>query len=152
MDEYEINREKVFDGIPEKTLVALATSDGGIVTSRTMSAILMEYDFYFQTDGNSVKAVQLGNNKNAAISFDNYEIIGFCENLGRPVDSGNEEFMKRFTEAFPKAAKKYSELEQEVLFRFIPTKIKMWVYEEDGAVIKELDILANKYTEDKLGY
>ena len=101
-EEYEI----IKNSIPQKALISLATCVENEVSARTMSAIIIEGLFYFQTDSRSLKASQLSLNANCAIAFNNYEIIGYCENLGHPMKEENKNIFKIFKEQFESAASK----------------------------------------------
>ena len=98
-----------------------------------MSIVCFGEAFYFQTDSGSEKAAHISALNSAAVAFDNYEIIGNCENLGHPFLPENEEVMRVYKKCFESAYKKYSALEQEVLFRLVPEKIKIWKYIDNKA-------------------
>ena len=147
-EEYEI----IKNSIPQKALISLATCVENEVSARTMSAIIIEGLFYFQTDSRSLKASQLSLNANCAIAFNNYEIIGYCENLGHPMKEENKNIFKIFKEQFESAASKYSHIEQEILFCVIPKTIKIWEYTDNGAQIVLCDIKNKKFSIEKLGY
>lgn len=142
----------LFQEIGPWQLMALATHDGESVTSRTVSVVVIEEKLYFQTDRKSIKARQLLHNGNAAVSFGAYEILGKCCSLGHPLSADNSKIFGVFQQYFTSAANKYSHLEDELLFQFVPTVIKKWVYSDHGAEIHVLDIKNSTYEIVHMGY
>ena len=129
-----------------KTMV-LSTSLDDKVTSRTMSIVLINGIFYFQTDRNFEKCRQIENNPNVALCIDNIQIEGICRELGKPVD--NSEFIKEYKNCFPGSYKMYSLLDSEVLYEIKPTLIKKWVYETSHPHIEMFDFKNNEYKKIK---
>lgn len=152
MDDYLIKFESLLNSLPESFLGVLATSDGNEVGARTMSIIKFGDKFYFQTDRFSVKASHIDRHNQAAIAFDNYEIMGRCECLGHPLNKGNSSIMRVYKNQFQIAAAKYSHLEQEAFYVFIPEKIKKWEYIYNEATQTIADNINKTYICEKLGY
>ena len=147
-EEYKV----IKNSLPQNALISLATCARNEVSARTMSAIIIDGLFYFQTYSRSLKVLQLSLNANCAIAFNNYEITGHCENLGHPMKEENKYIFKIFKEKFESAASKYSHIEQELLFCVIPKTIKIWEYTDNGAQIVICDIKNKKISIEKLGY
>lgn len=152
IQEYADVVSRVFNGIGNKRLISLATGNASNITCRTMTCVIFNQKFYFQTDKNSVKAVQLSKNSRAAISFEKYQIIGVCSRLGHPFDKNNKHILALMKECFPSAVEKYSYLDQEVLYEFLPEIIKVWEYTETGAVIVTIHITEKNIYYNRLGY
>lgn len=151
-----MNWNELMDSIWERLPVSfegvLATHDHESVTARTMSMIVYDGKIYFQTDINSEKYKQIKRKSNAAIAFNIYQFTGECKAIGQPLSVENKKIFELFQKEFPQAAKKYSGLEQEVLICFSPARIKIWKYENDGAVIETYNIENRENKKIKLGY
>jgi len=65
-------------------VMVLSTCSENRVTSRPVSAVVLNGKFYCQTDENYLKFRQLSKNENAAFSVKNFSIEGKCRNIGRP--------------------------------------------------------------------
>lgn len=152
MSTYDDLKIKALEDFPESALIALATSYKDDVSVRTMSCIKIDGDLYFQTDIHSVKAQQLTVQEKAGIAYQNYEIAGTCRLIGHPLDKNNAFFLDIFKKYFPEAAKKYSALKQEALYRFVPTDIKIWNYVGSNAQIEHYDLANNEYFKEELDY
>ncbi len=108
-------------------VMVLSTCSENRVTSRPVSAVVLNGKFYCQTDENYLKFRQLSENENAALSVKNFSIEGKCRNIGRPAE--NEFFTKSLKKYFLPAYMNYSKLEQERVLEFVPTLIYSWSYE-----------------------
>lgn len=108
-------------------VMVLSTCAENRVTSRPVSAVVIDGKFYCQTDENYLKYKQLMQNKNAALSVKNFSIEGKCKSIGKPPD--NDFFIKAMKKYFPPAYARYSNLEQECVLEFTPTLIYSWSYE-----------------------
>ena len=129
-----------------KTMV-LSTASDDKVTSRTMSIVLINGIFYFQTDRNFEKCRQIENNPNVSLCIDNIQIEGICREIGKPVD--NSGFIKAYKNYFPNSYKMYSLLYAEVLYEIKPTLIKKWIYENSFPYIEIFDLKNNVYKKTK---
>lgn len=65
--------------------MVLSTSYQDKVTSRMMSVIIFDGEFYFQTDKNFRKYNQIKNNPNVLLCCDNISVEGICTELGKPL-------------------------------------------------------------------
>lgn len=127
---------------PYKTMV-LSTSLNDKVTSRTISVILINGAFYFQTDKNFEKCRQIENNPNVALCIDNIQIEGICRKAGKPVN--NDAFIKAYENYFYNSYKMYSFLDTEILYEINPTIIKKWIYENNLPYIEIWDLKNREY-------
>ena len=106
--------------------MVLSTSYDDYVTSRMMSIIQKDGNFYFQTDKTFRKYNQLIHNKHVALCIDNIQIEGICKELGHPME--NLEFAELYKENFPNSFHNYTSLPNERLFCITPTYIERWIY------------------------
>lgn len=127
--------------------MVLSTAENNMVSSRMMSVIQIDGRFYFQTDRTFRKYRQLSLNPNVSLCIENIQIEGRCKEIGRPLE--NNEFLEKFQKCFPDSYKRYSLLENEVLFEITPTYIKRWIYMDSVPFIEIYDILNRKYLADE---
>ena len=106
----------------------LATSYHGRVTARTISFVVDNTSFFFQTGKDTIKTHQMLKNNRVAISCGAIQIEGTAVLRGRP--QSNSRFIELYKVEFPLAYKMYSSLEVEVLYEVIPALMKVWKYEE----------------------
>ncbi|MBR5681721.1 MAG: pyridoxamine 5'-phosphate oxidase family protein [Ruminococcus sp.] len=123
--------------------MVLSTSENDRVSSRMMSVVQINGDFYFQTDIKLRKYRQLSANRNAALCIDNIQIEGICEELGRPLD--NAAFSTAFRECFRGSFDAYTSLDNERLFVLRPQYIQRWIYNENVPYIETFDISSQSY-------
>ena len=123
--------------------MVLSTSLDDYVTSRMMSIIQMDGFLYFQTDKTFRKYEQLIKNRRVALCIDNIQIEGICEELGRPLE--NEAFVQNYKLYFASSFERYTQLENERMFKVTPQYIKLWIYEEGKPFEKIFDIQRQKF-------
>lgn len=136
MDQFGTSKEMV-----------LSTAEKNIVSSRMMSVIQINGKLYFQTDKTFRKYRQIAQNPSVALCIDNIQIEGRCREIGRPLE--NNEFLQKFQRCFPDSYKRYSLLENEVLFEVTPTYIERWVYIDSVPFIEIYDISNEEYRLDE---
>lgn len=127
--------------------MVLSTAEKNIVSSRMMSVIQINGKLYFQTDKTFRKYRQIVQNPSVALCIDNIQIEGRCREIGRPLE--NNEFLQKFQRCFPDSYKRYSLLENEVLFEVTPTYIERWVYIDSVPFIEIYDISNEEYRLDE---
>lgn len=120
---------KLFERLGESRVMVLATGAAKQISARSMSVVIYNNRFYFQTDRTFLKYRQLKENSNAALCCENISVEGSCRELGRPLD--DRDFCRSYRKHFEGSFNAYSNLDNEVLFEFIPRVIKMWIYEND---------------------
>ena len=125
-----------------KTMV-LSSSENDKVTSRMMSIVCIDGQFYFQTDKTFRKYHQLISNPYVALCIDNIQVEGICEEIGRPID--NPSFCEKFKACFESSYKAYSELENERVFVVRPLFIERWVYKDGKAYMENFYVENQKY-------
>jgi hypothetical protein len=64
-----------------------------------------------------------------ALSFDNIQIEGIANIIGKPFDEKNKEIMRKYKKYFKSAYSKYSHLEEEILIEIIVIKVIIWKYD-----------------------
>lgn len=148
MKAFESECGNLFAQMGEHQKMVLSTSFYDHVTSRMMSVIIADGNFYFQTDRNFRKYAQLKQNPNAALCIDNFQIEGVCEEIGTPAE--NETFCRLYKQYFPGSYQKYSLLLNEKLFVLRPVYIKKWIY-DDGKPYEEIFDF-KKRTYEKIAY
>lgn len=130
-------------GLGTNKKMVLSTSLGEVVTSRTMSIIIFQEKFYFQTDKTSRKCRQIKDNCNVALCIDNIQVEGICSELGHP--GTNMEFLEAYKKYFPSSFIRYSSLENERLFQISPIFIEKWIYIDGAPYIETFDIANKRY-------
>lgn len=142
-ENFDVRLRELFDRLGESRIMVLATGDGGRISARSMSVVIYDNKFCFQTDRTFEKYRQLMENKNAALCCENISVEGTAEEVGRPVE--NEKFCCLYKKHFEGSYKAYSELENEVVFEVTPKLIKLWIYENGLPYAEIYDIENRKY-------
>lgn len=124
--------------------MVLSTSLYDKVTSRMMSVIQIDGNFYFQTDKTFRKYNQLIKNSNVALCIDNIQIEGICKELGNPLE--NFFFCSIYKECFPGSYEKYSSLSNEILFVVTPLYIERWIYKDAIPFVETFDVAKKAYS------
>lgn len=140
---FEVKLRELFDRLGESRIMVLATGDGSRISARSMSVVIYDNKFCFQTDRTFMKYRQLMMNKNAALCCENISVEGTAEEVGRPV--GNARFCRLYKQHFEGSYNAYSELENEVVFRLTPKLIKMWIYEKGLPYVEIYDVENKEY-------
>ena len=125
----------------ESRKMVLSTSENDKVSSRMMSIIQINGEFYFQTDKELKKYRQLIVNHNVALCIDNIQIEGICEESGHPLD--NIDFSNRFQKYFRGSFEAYSSLKNERLFVVKPLFIERWIYKNGIPYTETFDVENN---------
>lgn len=147
MKDFYSELSNFYNGFGSYKTMVLSTSLDDRVTSRTMSIVLINGIFYFQTDRNFEKCRQIENNPNISLCIDNIKIEGICSEIGAPVD--NFEFIKVYKNCFPNSYKLYSLLDTEVLYEIKPVLIKKWIYENGYPYTETFDLKNKEYKKIK---
>lgn len=143
MNSFELKKEEIFSNFGYSKNMVLSTSYQGKVTSRMMSVIIFDGEFYFQTDKNFMKYNQIKNNPNVSLCCDNISIEGICTELGKPLD--NNRFIKLYEKYYNYSYQQYSSLQNERLFKVTPLYIQIWIYENAKPYIEIIDFKSNEY-------
>ena len=139
----EKNTSMVFQQLGESKKMVLSTSVDNHVTSRMMSVIIIDGNFYFQTDRKSRKFEQIAENPKAALCVDNVQVEGECREVGQP--SENRDFCTLYEKYYPNSYKTYTFLADERLICLKPTLIKRWIYEEGKPYEEIFDFQKGSY-------
>lgn len=148
INESEVLKQRaneIFKSLGESKIMYLATSANDKVTLRAMSFIIYNHKFYFQTDKSFSKYEQIAQNSHVAVSIDNIQIQGICNEIGKPLAKKNDFFAKRYEQHFKASFEKYTHMENEVLFEIIPTEIKLWEYKSGKPYQEFLNFLDGTY-------
>jgi uncharacterized pyridoxamine 5'-phosphate oxidase family protein len=127
---FEIEEDGIFNKIGKNKLAALATSNQDSPTVRMMSIIFFNKKIYFQTGIDLMKYKQISENKNVALCFENIQIEGIANIMGKPIEHNN--IMEIYKEYYKNSFESYSKLDKEILIEVIPKKITKWEYDENG--------------------
>ncbi len=122
--------ERLFETLGDHRFMVLATSKNDHVTARTMSFVICDKKFYFQTELTLTKAGQLAANPKVAVCYSNYQIEGTCREVGHPCDTQNKFFADLFQRHFAGSYQAYSQLDNERVYEVTPLKITVWDYDE----------------------
>lgn len=143
MNSFEFKKEEIFSNFGYSKNMVLSTSYQDKVTSRMMSVIIFDGEFYFQTDKNFRKYNQIKNNPIVSLCCDNISVEGICTELGKPLD--NNRFIKLYEKYYNYSYQQYSSLQNERLFKVTPLYIQIWIYENAKPYIEILDFKSNEY-------
>lgn len=143
MNSFELKKEEIFSNFGYSKNMVLSTSYQDKVTSRMMSVIIFDGEFYFQTDKNFRKYNQIKNNPIVSLCCDNISIEGICTELGKPLD--NNRFIKLYEKYYNYSYQQYSSLQNERLFKVTPLYIQIWIYENAKPYIEIIDFKSNEY-------
>jgi len=144
---FAMQRDMLLCSLGESQKMVLSTSLGNKVTSRTMSIVIMNGKFYFQTDIMFRKYEQLLGNQYVALCLGNTQIEGVCMECGRPED--NPAFCEVYKKQFPSAYNRYTGLENERVFEVTPSHIQKWIYEDDQPFVERLDFVNMTYNKEQ---
>lgn len=123
--------------------MVLSTASDGHVTSRMMSIVQMNGEFFFQTDCTFRKYEQLMANPRAALCIDNLQIEGVCQEIGHPGDC--PAFCEAYRARYCGSYERYSLLDAERVFCLKPTFIERWLYIEGEPYIETMDFSSRDY-------
>ena len=124
--------------------MVLSTSENDKVSSRMMSVVLINGEFYFQTDIMLRKYRQIKANPHVALCADNIQIEGICEEAGHPLDDAG--FREAFGKHFKGSFDAYTGLHNERLFVISPVYVQRWVYDHGVPYIESFDIAGKNYS------
>lgn len=124
--DYKKMYQTVFDELGPCSKMVLATSVNDEVSARSMSIIIHQGRFYFQTSTTMDKTKEIAQNPRVALCSKGTSIMGVCKEIGKPSDKENAWFLDKFRTHFENAFMKYSHLEHERVYEIVPTKIKLW--------------------------
>ncbi|MCI1244766.1 MAG: pyridoxamine 5'-phosphate oxidase family protein [Bacilli bacterium] len=118
--------------------MVLSSSDGSVVSSRMVSVIRMGGRFWFQTDKRFKKYRQIQSNGNVSLCIDGISIEGTAIEAKetRLVKS----FLNSYKAVYPGSFEKYSNLDNEVFFEVVPSRIYVWKYIKGRAYIELYDL------------
>ena len=119
----------LFRQVKDHKHMTLATCVDNYPTARTMSVIVFNENMYFQTGINLLKYKQIFANNNVALCFDNVQIEGTANVLGKPLEEKNKQIMEKYKKCYRMAYKNYSHLDDEILIEIKIKKITLWKYD-----------------------
>ena len=127
--EFQTKLSELRKKIGNHNVMTFSTCAENRVTSRQMSVVAVDGNFYCQTSENFLKYKQIIQNSNVALCFKNFSIEGVCSDVGKPADGSNASVLKAIKKYFPLAYKSYSFLSEERLLKIVPIFVYSWNYE-----------------------
>jgi general stress protein 26 len=121
--------QNLFKQIKDHKIMVLATCVNNYPTARSISAMKFNGNIYFQTGIDLIKYKQIVVNNNVALSFDNVQIEGIANIIGKPLDKKNSEIIGKFKKYYKSAFNTYSHLADEILIEIIIKKVTLWKYD-----------------------
>ena len=147
MQQFEMQKKLLFQSLGESGKMVLSTSLHDKVTARTMSMIILDAKFYFQTDVMFRKYEQIQKNPNVSLRVDNIQIEGLCEEIGHPETFPI--FCELFEKNFSTAYQRYTLLKNERVFEVKPRYIQKWTYENNVPFVERYDFSNMVYTKEQ---
>ena len=131
METLDFNHEekRIFTQIGENKIAPLATSSQNNVTVRMMSVVIFRNRIYFQTGTDLIKYRQICENKNVALCFDNIQVEGIANIMGKPME--HDTIMEIYKKHYKSSYENYSKLDKEILVEVQPQKITIWEYDNN---------------------
>ena len=144
MQKFNDRLNDLFSKMGEYKSMVLSTAYQDSVTSRMMSVIILDGEFYFQTDKTFRKYEQIMKNSHVALCADNISIEGVCTEIGNPVNHTG--FIHLYKKHFPGSYHKYSRLANERLFKITPQYIQLWSYDNDTPYVESFHCADKQYS------
>ncbi len=143
MSQFDEQYTELLKKLGESKSMVLSTAWNDKVTSRMMSIIILDGEFYFQTDTTFRKYEQIKNNPSVSLCIENVQIEGVCEEIGNPKD--NQRFIEAYKKHFYYSWERYSTLSNEKLFVIKPNFIQLWIYENNKPFVEIFDMIKQEY-------
>ncbi len=144
MNEFQNRLEdSVYTNIGNHAAMVLSTALNNKVTSRTVSIIVIDGNFYFQTNSTFRKCKQMKENPAVSLCINNIQIEGLCYEAGKPGD--NKEFCRLYKKFFSKAYDLYTLSADEILYIIKPYFIQKWIYDNGTPFMEKFDFRLKKY-------
>jgi general stress protein 26 len=137
---------QLYEKLGQSQIMCLATSSEDRVTARSMSVIVLDQKFYFQTDRQFLKYNQIIKNPKVALCFNNIQIEGICKEVGHPLSNENSDFTNRYKECFQGSYEKYSHIGSEVVLEVQPKLISLWCYDNGQPYQEFFDVENETYS------
>ena len=131
-------------------IMSLSTCVDNHVSSRSMSIIVYNGNFYCQTDETYPKFKQIVQNSNVALCYNNFSIEGECSVIGHPLDEDNNFFAERFKQYFNGSFEAYTALPTEKLLEIIPKLIYTWEYKHSKPYKEYYDFVNQLYRAEEI--
>lgn len=144
MEQFSEKLKQFFTDFGKGRKMVLSTSENDKVSSRMMSVVQINGEFYFQTDRELRKYRQFSVNRNVALCTDNIQIEGICREIGHPLS--DDGFCRVFQECFKGSFDAYTSLKNERLFAVSPVYIERWLYKDNVPYIEVFDIPNKQYS------
>lgn len=110
----------LWDVIGQDKIMTLATRNGDGVAARTVNVYTHNESFYFITENDSNKYLQINQNANVALSVDAIQITGQAAFLEHPMDSSNKPIADAIEKQLPQQFSSYASDPTKRLLRITP--------------------------------
>ena len=147
MQQFEEQKELLFQYLGEAQKMVLSTSLHDKVTSRIMSIVVLSEKFYFQTDIMMRKYDQIRKNPNVSLCVENIQVEGRCSEIGYPKNHAC--IYEVYKKNFPSAYKRYTLLNSTRVFEVNPLYIQKWIYENDVPFVEKYDFCKMTYRKEQ---
>ena len=94
-----------------------------------MSVVIFRNKIYFQTGTDLIKYRQICENENVALCFDNIQVEGIANIMGKPME--HDTIMEIYKKHYKSSYENYSKLDKEILVEVQPQKITIWEYDNN---------------------
>lgn len=142
---FHTEMQQLFEELGDHAIGSLATCFDSRPYVRSVSCIFQNGKIYFQSDRTMQKAIHINANPFVSICFQHIQVQGICTELESPLHPCNEPFLQLFTEHFPRAAQRYSHMDDERVYQITPTRIETWRYIDGMPYQETFDIAAKLY-------
>lgn len=134
----------ILNSLGKSSIMVLATCHENIVSARAISCILYNNLLFFQTSKHSNKYKQIKKNNQVAVCKDNVQIQGIAQDFGSTKEKLNMWFTDIYRRYYEESYKRYTNLDDEVIIRIVPTVISIWDYDDFGPYQKILNLDDNE--------
>lgn len=142
---YLLKRQQLFNEIGSHAVGSLATCCDHKPYVRSVSCIFLGGYILFQSDKNMQKCIHIKRNPYVSICFDHIQIQGTCIELEHPLHPTSSEFFQLFSEYYPRAARRYSHIDNERVYQITPYIIETWRYIDGEPYQEKFDMILEQY-------
>jgi general stress protein 26 len=141
---YRKLEDELLGALESNHIWVLATTDGSIVSARSMSIVSSGLDIYFQTHRDFKKMHQISENGNVALCFSNISIEGEAFVTGSWEDV--PEIKEIYISHHPRSYELYGKMPGQVVVKVVPRNAVFWKY-INGEPVREFLYITEKRAE-----
>ena len=153
--DFKKTKEKLISFVENKdnSVMVLATSDGNVISARSVLIINDDLDIYFFTWKHSRKCVQIAQNNKVSICKEKVEIEGIAEILGLMTSGKNNTILELIRRKYPGAADRWEDKPNMVIVKVKPFFACVdGYYINDDAYLEYIDFRKDRAYRVKWGY